>query len=119
MVDIPAQLANDKNKASETNHASEQKQPSKQASEQAEKKGIHTRTSTHDETNFQDEQITLALIKPDAMAKCDDIKNLIRDAGFQIVKEKKMQLTLEQAQEFYKEHQGKPFYPELTQWMSR
>lgn len=63
---------------------------------------------------------TLALIKPDAYGtgKKDAIIEKIRAAGFTIVIETAIQFTLPQAQEFYKEHQSKPFFEELVNWMS-
>jgi nucleoside diphosphate kinase len=63
---------------------------------------------------------TLALIKPDAYAtgKKDSIVGRIQDEGFKIVKESEVQLSLAQAQQFYIEHQSKPFYEELVNWMS-
>ncbi|KAI8925457.1 nucleoside diphosphate kinase [Entophlyctis helioformis] len=62
---------------------------------------------------------TLALIKPDAYpAKKDEIMARIRDEGFRVVKESEVQFDLAKAQEFYKEHAEKPFYGELTTWMS-
>lgn len=66
-------------------------------------------------------QRTLALIKPDAMqaGKLQDIIQKIREAGFDIVQEKRVSLSREQAQLFYREHEARPFYSELTEWMSR
>jgi nucleoside diphosphate kinase len=63
---------------------------------------------------------TLALIKPDAYGsgKKEAILDKIREDGFTIVKEQELQLTLPQAQDFYREHQSKPFYEELVNWMS-
>ncbi|KAJ3360532.1 Thioredoxin domain-containing protein 3 [Kappamyces sp. JEL0680] len=63
---------------------------------------------------------TVALIKPDAYGtgKKDLIVDKILANGFTIVKEEEMQMSLAQAQEFYKEHQTKPFYDELISWMS-
>ncbi len=49
----------------------------------------------------------------------DAIFEKIREAGFEIAYEKEMMLTKEQAEEFYKEHQGKDFYDSLTTNMSR
>ncbi|KAJ3101241.1 Thioredoxin domain-containing protein 3 [Phlyctochytrium bullatum] len=64
-------------------------------------------------------QKTLALIKPDAYPTHKDaIVARIKDAGFTIVKESEVTFSLEKAQEFYKEHVGKPFYEDLTTWMS-
>ncbi|KAJ1343945.1 hypothetical protein BSLG_001495 [Batrachochytrium salamandrivorans] len=62
---------------------------------------------------------TLALIKPDAYPdKRDAILARIREDGFVLVKEAEVVLSLEKAQEFYQEHQGKPFYETLVSWMS-
>lgn len=67
------------------------------------------------------QQRTLALIKPDAYGagKKADIVAKITEAGFKIIHEKEIQLTIEKSSEFYKEHQEKPFYQDLTSWMSR
>lgn len=64
---------------------------------------------------------TLALIKPDAMQANhkEDIIQKIKEHGFVIVKEDQIQLSKIKAGLFYKEHVGKPFYEELTKWMSR
>jgi nucleoside diphosphate kinase len=64
---------------------------------------------------------TLAIIKPDAYASGnkDKILDIIKSNGFKLVKEKELQMSFNQAQEFYKEHNGKPFFEELTVWMSR
>ena len=63
---------------------------------------------------------TCALIKPDAYGsgKKDLIVDRIVSEGFKIIKQSEVQLSLGQAQEFYKEHQTKPFYNELISWMS-
>ncbi|KAJ3323047.1 thioredoxin domain-containing protein 6 [Boothiomyces sp. JEL0866] len=63
---------------------------------------------------------TVALIKPDAYGsgKKDAIIERITLAGFKIVKGAEIQFSLTQAQEFYKEHQAKPFFDELVNWMS-
>ncbi|KAJ3107121.1 Thioredoxin domain-containing protein 3 [Phlyctochytrium planicorne] len=62
---------------------------------------------------------TLALIKPDAYpGKKDEIVSRIEADGFKILAQKEVVLSLEKAQEFYKEHDGKPFYETLTKWMS-
>ncbi|KAI7884925.1 nucleoside diphosphate kinase, partial [Lichtheimia hyalospora FSU 10163] len=73
-------------------------------------------------TQHQDANIqrTLAIIKPDAMQanKKDAILDKIDESNFIIVKERELHLTKEQAGLFYREHEGKPFYDELTTWMS-
>ena len=63
---------------------------------------------------------TLALIKPDAYGagKKDEIVKMIKDSGFNILAEKEYTMTMDVAKEFYKEHEGKPFYETLTTWMS-
>ena len=64
---------------------------------------------------------TLALIKPDAYGagKKDEIISKIVHEGFKIAREKEIQMTVDMAKEFYKEHDGKPFYETLYTWMSR
>ncbi|KAJ3393110.1 Thioredoxin domain-containing protein 3 [Entophlyctis sp. JEL0112] len=62
---------------------------------------------------------TLALIKPDVYpAKKNEIIERIAAEGFTIVVEREVQFDKEKAAEFYKEHLGKGFYEELTDWMS-
>jgi nucleoside diphosphate kinase len=60
------------------------------------------------------------MIKPDAMAAGhkQGILAKIKENGFTVVAEKELQLTKEKAKEFYKEHDGKPFYDGLTDFMS-
>ncbi|EGF79674.1 hypothetical protein BATDEDRAFT_35212 [Batrachochytrium dendrobatidis JAM81] len=62
---------------------------------------------------------TLALIKPDVYpAKRDDIMNKIHESGFDVIKESEVHFTIEKAREFYIEHDGRPFYETLVNWMS-
>jgi nucleoside diphosphate kinase len=63
---------------------------------------------------------TLSIIKPDAYSagKKDAILQMIIADGFKIVKEAEMQLTLAQVQDLYIEHQNKPFYDQLVNWIS-
>ena len=62
---------------------------------------------------------TLAIIKPDAMKAGDAfaILQLITEHGFKIVRLVEKQLTEAQAEEFYAEHKGRPFLPELVAFM--
>lgn len=53
---------------------------------------------------------TLAMIKPDAVAKERDIVDIIRDEGFLIVERRRVRFSQEGAEEFYIEHADKPFY---------
>jgi nucleoside-diphosphate kinase len=63
---------------------------------------------------------TLSIIKPDATARnlTGSINGMIESAGFRIVAQKRVQLTLEQAQKFYEVHKEKPFYDELCRFLS-
>ncbi|XP_013400544.1 thioredoxin domain-containing protein 3 homolog isoform X4 [Lingula anatina] len=64
-------------------------------------------------------QRTLALIRPDALTEHKDaILEKIQEAGFTIAMQKEVQLTKEQAEEFYKEHKDQPYFEELTNRMS-
>ena len=63
---------------------------------------------------------TLAIIKTDAMKKgnMENIKKDIIDNGFNILKEKTLLLTDEQACSFYDIHKEKPFFDELVEFMT-
>ena len=63
---------------------------------------------------------TLAIIKPDAVASghTGKITDRITNEGFTILKSKEMEMSLVQAEGFYEIHRGKPFYEELTHFMS-
>ncbi|XP_077466399.1 nucleoside diphosphate kinase homolog 5-like [Stigmatopora argus] len=61
---------------------------------------------------------TLALIKPDAFDKREEIEDLILRKGFYILQKRKTQLTPEQCADFYAEHCGKRNFPSLTAYMS-
>jgi nucleoside-diphosphate kinase len=63
---------------------------------------------------------TLAIIKPDAVGRSQqgEILARIHKAGFKIVAIKSMQLTREEAGGFYYVHRERPFFGELTDFMS-
>ncbi len=63
---------------------------------------------------------TLSIIKPDAVRKghIDEICERIEAAGLSIVEKKKMKLTQEEAEGFYIEHKGKPFFDALIEFMT-
>ncbi|XP_025103800.1 thioredoxin domain-containing protein 3 homolog isoform X3 [Pomacea canaliculata] len=64
-------------------------------------------------------QRTLALIRPEAFAQSrDEILEKIKEAGFQIALQRTVQLTKQQAEDFYSEHVGQPYFEELTNDMS-
>ena len=63
---------------------------------------------------------TLSIIKPDAVERNldNEIKNMFKNKGFSIVKEKKIQIEKSEAEKFYKVHETKPFYNELCSYLS-
>lgn len=65
-------------------------------------------------------RITLTMIKPFAVKEhhVGEILSHIEKAGFHIRALKMTQMPMEKAEKFYAEHQGKPFFKELTEFMS-
>lgn len=61
---------------------------------------------------------TLALIKPDAFERRDQIHIQIKQSGFVIAEQQTLTLTHDRAADFYLEHKEKPFYNALTTFMS-
>ncbi|KKD62371.1 nucleoside diphosphate kinase [Grimontia sp. AD028] len=63
---------------------------------------------------------TFSIVKPDAVKRnlIGAIYQRIEAAGLQIVAAKMLHLTKEQAQGFYAEHEGKPFYDGLVEFMT-
>ena len=63
---------------------------------------------------------TLSIIKPDAVAKnvIGKIEQRFEDAGLKIVASKMLHLSVEKAQGFYAEHEGKPFFNALVEFMT-
>jgi nucleoside-diphosphate kinase len=63
---------------------------------------------------------TLALIKPDAVGRGlqGDILARIQKAGFRVVAMKSVRLTKDEAGGFYAVHRERPFFGELTEFMS-
>ena len=63
---------------------------------------------------------TLSIIKPDAVERnlIEEIKNIFISNNFNISKEKKIQISKAEAEEFYKVHQSKPFYNDLCEYLS-
>jgi nucleoside-diphosphate kinase len=72
------------------------------------------------EESFVALERTFAIIKPDAFARGQqgEILSRIHKAGFQIVAIKSMRLTREEAGGFYAVHKARPFFGELTDFMS-
>ena len=63
---------------------------------------------------------TLSIIKPDAVERNldNEIKDMFINKGFKIVKDKKIQITKSEAEQFYKVHETKPFYNDLCAYLS-
>ena len=63
---------------------------------------------------------TLSIIKPDAVERNlqDKIKNEFKINGFEILQEKKIHISKEEAEKFYKVHESKPFYNDLCAYLS-
>ena len=63
---------------------------------------------------------TLSIIKPDAVERnlMNEIKAIFTKNNLKIKEDKKIHLTKEEAAEFYKVHQSKPFYDDLCSYLS-
>ena len=63
---------------------------------------------------------TLSIIKPDAVERnlVEKIKNIFSKNNFSILESKKLHITKDEAAEFYKVHQSKPFYSDLCAYLS-
>ena len=69
---------------------------------------------------MSDIEKTLSIIKPDAVERNleGEIKEMFKSNGFQILKEKKIQIEKAEAEKFYKVHETKPFYNDLCAYLS-
>ena len=65
-------------------------------------------------------QTTLSIIKPDAIQKgyTEDICTRIEESGLKIINKRQVLLSREQAEGFYDEHKGKPFFEALINFMT-
>ena len=63
---------------------------------------------------------TLSIIKPDAVERNleNEIKEIFKLKGFNIVREKKIKIEKAEAEKFYKVHETKPFYNDLCEYLS-
>ena len=63
---------------------------------------------------------TLSIIKPDAVERnlIENIKSIFTENNLTIKEDKKIHITKEEAAEFYKVHQSKPFYDDLCAYLS-
>ncbi len=65
-------------------------------------------------------ELTFANLKPDCVERnlTGKVIDFIESKGFEIIKMQKMKLSKIQAEEFYKDHVGKPFYKGLIEMMT-
>jgi len=63
---------------------------------------------------------TLSIVKPDAVERNleNRIQSFFKEKNLKIIKSKKVHITKEEAAEFYKVHQTKPFYKNLCNYLS-
>ena len=63
---------------------------------------------------------TLSIVKPDAVERNleNNIKDFFEKNNLKILKTKKVKISKEEASEFYKVHQTKPFYTDLYNYLS-
>ena len=63
---------------------------------------------------------TLSIIKPDAVERnlVEEIKKIFSQNNLNIKDSKKIHITKDEAAEFYKVHQSKPFYNDLCAYLS-
>ena len=65
-------------------------------------------------------ELTLSIIKPDAVERnlVEDIKNIFIKNNLKVKESKKIHITKDEAADFYKIHQSKPFYNDLCAYLS-
>jgi len=61
---------------------------------------------------------TLGIVKPDGVAHRKTIEKMIVDSGLTLRVSKKKVLSVETVENFYREHEGKPFYHDLINYMT-
>ena len=63
---------------------------------------------------------TLSIIKPDAVERnlAEKIKNIFKKNNLNVKDSKKIHISKDEASEFYKVHQSKPFYSDLCSYLS-
>lgn len=63
---------------------------------------------------------TFSIIKPDATARnlTGKINAMLEDAGLRIIAQKRIHMSLAKAEEFYAVHSARPFFGELTEFIS-
>ena len=63
---------------------------------------------------------TFSIIKPDATKRniTGSINKVIEESGLRIIAQKRIKLTIQQAENFYSVHKEKPFFPDLIEYMT-
>ena len=63
---------------------------------------------------------TFSIIKPDATRRniTGSINKVIEDSGLRIIAQKRIKLTIQQAENFYSVHKEKPFFRDLIEYMT-
>ena len=69
---------------------------------------------------MSNKQKTLSIIKPDAVERnlSEKIKTIFLKNNLSILNKKKIHISKDEAAEFYKVHQSKPFYDKLCNYLS-
>jgi len=69
---------------------------------------------------MSDTEQTLSIIKPDAVERnlVEEIKDIFIKNNLNIINDKKIHITKDEAADFYKVHQSKPFYNDLCAYLS-
>ena len=69
---------------------------------------------------MSDKEQTLSIIKPDAVERnlTEDIKKMFIENNLKIINSKKIHISKEEAADFYKVHQARPFYDDLCAYLS-
>lgn len=69
---------------------------------------------------FGTSEQTLSIIKPDAVeqGQVEEIQSYLKSSGLKVVESKQIQLTREEAKEFYAVHKDRPFYEALVEFMT-
>jgi len=64
---------------------------------------------------------TFAMIKPDAVkaGNAEAIRKRIDEAGFEVVRERRFEMTIDQASSFYAEHKARDWFKEFTKFMTK
>ncbi|PIA43107.1 hypothetical protein AQUCO_02000508v1 [Aquilegia coerulea] len=73
---------------------------------------------SHSDDASTEKESTLAMIKPDGLNYTDDVKRIVNDFGFSILRELTVQLDEDEVKVFYSEHSKRSFFPNLVKYMT-